>query len=146
MKLTEHFHLEELIATQHRMINNSLPDVLMPNARRLAMTLEKVRLILNAPILITSGYRCEALNKAVGGSLRSDHMAAMAADFTAPSFGSPYSICLALLPKLDDLGINQLIHEFGRWVHIGIGPLSSPVNRVLTIDSQSTRSGIHKVV
>lgn len=145
MKLTENFFLDELIVTQHRTIDNNLPDVLMPNARRLAATLEKVRMLVQAPILVSSGYRCEALNKAVGGSLKSDHMMALAADFTAPRFGSPYMVCLALLPKIDTFGITQLILEYGRWVHVGIGPLSNPVNRVLTIDSNSTRSGIHKV-
>lgn len=146
MKLTEHFYLSEIVATQHRHINNDLPEAFMPNARRLAATLERVRLILGAPVLISSGYRCAALNKAVGGSHNSDHLKALAADFTAPGFGSPYHVCLALLPKLDDLGIGQLIHEFGRWVHIGIGPSTSPINRMLTIDSKSARSGIHKVL
>jgi hypothetical protein len=48
-------------------------------------------------MLISSGYRCLALNRAIGSSDTSDHIKAMAADFRAPAFGSPLEVSKALL-------------------------------------------------
>jgi uncharacterized protein YcbK (DUF882 family) len=41
------------------------------------------------PVLISSGYRSIAVNKAVGGSDKSAHCVGYAIDFISPSFGSP---------------------------------------------------------
>ncbi len=43
--------------------------------------LNKIQERFNSPLVITSGYRCEALNKAVGGVPNSQHMLGEAADF-----------------------------------------------------------------
>lgn len=49
--------------------------------RRLVLMLEKLReMIGNKPIVITSGYRCPANNKAVGGAGHSQHMYGKAVD------------------------------------------------------------------
>jgi uncharacterized protein YcbK (DUF882 family) len=45
--------------------------------------LEDLREALGRPIIVTSGYRCPAHNRAVGGAARSLHMAGRAADVTA---------------------------------------------------------------
>lgn len=70
--LSSHFTLEEMIhsqaATRQRIDNSPSPEILS-NLRRLAATLEEVRSLLgDAPILISSGYRCPALNRATSGS------------------------------------------------------------------------------
>ena len=68
-------------------IDNRLPKDLLPNVRRLiAEVLDPLREWYGKPVYINSGYRCEALNKAVGGSATSDHMKGRAADITG---GSP---------------------------------------------------------
>lgn len=69
------------------------------------------------PLRITSGYRPPRLNMLVGGSPRSQHMLAQAADFVSDSL-SPRE----LAQKILDLGLpfDQLIFEFGRWVHCSI--------------------------
>jgi hypothetical protein len=98
--------------------------------------LEAVRVRLGcAPVLISSGYRSPAVNAAVGGSRNSQHMTGQAADFTAPRFGSPAEVVAALV----DSGVeyDQLILEFGRWVHISFA--DQPRHQALTIDSMGTR-------
>lgn len=51
---------------------------------KLLVTLERLRTIYGHPIRVLSGYRCEAHNKAVGGSRGSFHMRGAAADLHAP--------------------------------------------------------------
>ena len=91
MKLSKHFTLEELTrsATAQRLGLDNLPSVHeLANLMRLATVLEDVRHVLGSrPILISSGFRSEAVNKAVGGSPSSAHRLGLAADFTCP--GSP---------------------------------------------------------
>ena len=54
--------------------------------RRLCQeVLEPLRQHYGKPIRITSGFRCEALNKAVGGVGRSQHMLGEAADLSVPN-------------------------------------------------------------
>lgn len=77
--------------------------------------LEPLRAHLNRPIRITSGYRPEWLNKAIGGSASSQHMIGQAADIVVD--GVPPDL---VAKTLIDAGIefDQLIVEFGRWVHV----------------------------
>lgn len=125
MKLTPHFSLEELIFSSTaiaRGINNSLPNELMPNIKKLAQGLEDVREVLGYPIMVSSGYRSPELNKAVGGAKSSSHMLAEAADFNCEKFGSIHEICRAIIKS--GIKFDQLIKESnGRsvWVHIGFG-------------------------
>lgn len=48
--------------------------------------LDSLRENIKAPIMITSGYRCEAHNKAIGGAAKSRHVRGMAADIFAPKY------------------------------------------------------------
>lgn len=121
MNLTEHFTLAELTASEtaaRQGIDNTPSDVIIHNLTRTALLLEQVRTLLGAPVIISSGYRCPALNSAIGGAPRSAHMLGLAADFIAPAFGTPLEVCQAL--SANGLQYDQLIHEFGRWVHIGL--------------------------
>lgn len=54
-------------------INNSIPNEYLQNAQELLNTLQVIRDALGKPIHITSGYRCEQLNKLVGGVPNSSH-------------------------------------------------------------------------
>jgi zinc D-Ala-D-Ala carboxypeptidase len=121
-KLSQHFTLEELIlsqtATREGIDNTPSPDI-VKNLRRLADTLEQIRTLLdNAPILISSGYRSPKLNAAVGGAKKSAHMDGLAADFTAPSFGTVIQVAREIASS--GIVYDQLIYEFGNWVHIGL--------------------------
>lgn len=128
--LTVNFTLEELTATQHRLIDNTPPAWVKENLERLADELEAVRKVLrNRPILVSSGYRSPELNKAVGGSKSSRHMQGLAADFICPSFGSPYEVCNTLAGS--DLEFDQVIYEYGRWCHYGLALSGNEPRRML---------------
>jgi uncharacterized protein YcbK (DUF882 family) len=57
---------------------------ILDNLYRLANRLQAVRDLLEKPILINSGYRNPAHNKAVGGASQSLHLSGMAADIVVP--------------------------------------------------------------
>lgn len=145
MLLTPHFSLEEFTMTAHRDIDNSLPNSLMQDAILTCQMFERIRTFLNVPMNLTSGYRCPQLNRVVGSQPTSDHPKAKAGDWTAELYGSPYTIAVALSSRVDQLGIGQLIYEFGRWVHTGRSVPDNPVNRIITIDAHGTRPGIVEI-
>ena len=146
MKLTEHFDLEEFTRSDTAVahgIDNSTPGAIMVKLGRLARTLEKVRAILGHPLQITSGYRCPALNAAVGGVGDSAHLYGLAADILCPGFGTPLEVCRELEKHAQELDYDQLIHEhFGAadWTHFG---LRDDVSRrmAFTMDGAGTRIG-----
>lgn len=118
MDLSTHFSLSEFVTSQtaERLgIDNTPPQSVMRAILRTATGLEGVRTLLGAPIIISSGYRSPALNKAIGGAANSQHVKGEAADFICPGFGSPLKICKAIVAS--GIKFDQLIHE-GKWVHI----------------------------
>ncbi|MEH6677509.1 D-Ala-D-Ala carboxypeptidase family metallohydrolase [Phenylobacterium sp.] len=118
--LSAHFSLEEMIATQQRGLDNRPAPAVLKRLKATARVLEEVRVLLgDAPMLITSGYRSPAVNRAVGGSMTSAHMRGEAADFICPRFGSPLTVCRAIAES--DLAFDQLIEEAGAWIHLGLG-------------------------
>lgn len=125
-KLSPHFTLEELVFSQtaaRKGIDNTPSPAVLANLKRVAETLEAVRSLLgDVPIRISSGYRSPALNKAIGGAKTSKHMDGLAVDFTAPGFGT----VLQTAKKIAASGIafDQVICEYGSWVHLGLAPLA----------------------
>lgn len=124
MRLSPHFTLAELTRSDTaaaRGIDNAPGSEHLANLQRLAATLEQVRALLGQPMLISSGYRSPALNRAVGGSSTSDHSNGLAADFTSPRFGAVRQVCEAI--QASGIAFDQLIYEQGNteWVHLGIG-------------------------
>lgn len=121
--MSPHFTLIELTFSayaQRHGIDNTPPDKLLPNLQRLADGLERVRLLLDAPIVIESGYRNPILNSWVGGSRTSAHMQGYAADFKCPAFGSPLEVCRAI--RDSEIEFDQIIYEYRSWVHFSINP------------------------
>ena len=132
MQLSSNFSLSDLIRSEtaeERGIDNTPPPEIVENLRRLAAGLEKVRALLGAPLEISSGYRCAALNEAVGGSSTSQHMQGLAVDFECPAFGTPLEIADAI--GRSGLVFDQCILEYGRWVHLSFS--DAPRRRLLTI-------------
>ncbi len=144
MKLSPHFQLVEMERSQtaaRKGIDNGAPPEVVKNLRRLcAILLEPIREELG-PMQISSGYRCPALNKAVGGSARSQHVYGLAADFNVPG-KKPLQICRAITRL--DVPYDQLIHEFQSWVHISIAATPGAERGMqLTIDRTGTRNGLY---
>lgn len=82
--VTMHFTIEEMYAseTAKRLGINNKPNMQqMINLVYLcAYVLEPLRVAMDEPIKIGSGFRCQQLNKAVGGVTSSQHLKGQAAD------------------------------------------------------------------
>ena len=133
-RLQQHFWLSEFLRSDtalRRGIDNVPKAGELANIRNvLAPGMVRVRNLLRTPVLITSGYRSEALNAAVGGSKSSQHLQGLAADFISPDFGTPRKIAQMLMERSTEIRFDQLIWE-GQWVHISFGP-GAPRGEVLT--------------
>ena len=124
MQLTKNFKLEEFAKSetaQRRGINNSIPAELIPNIKALCENvLQPLRDAVGVPVKISSGYRCPALNKAVGGSSTSQHMKGEAADIVIPDKKTGLRWFEWMRTHLT---YNQLIWETnsrgGSWIHVG---------------------------
>lgn len=151
MKLSTHFTLAELTASNKARqlgLDNTPPHELMPRLVLLAEMLERVRSTLGAPVIVTSGYRGPALNRAVGGVTSSDHTQGHAADIVCPGYGSPYQIAKLLAPLVSTLGIGQLILEGVKgkqWVHVSTRVPEKVANRVITITDAGAQLGIQEL-
>lgn len=133
MNLTDHFTLEESVFSQTASrlgIHNDPTAEILANIRRTAEQMEQIRTLLgNRPILVTSWYRSQALNRAVFGAKNSAHMRGLAVDFICPQFGSPLAVCRAIAKS--DLDFASLIYEYGRWTHFAIPELGHDPQREL---------------
>lgn len=120
MNLSSHFTLDEATVsdTAVRMgIDNQPGADVVENMMRAAERLENVRQLLGAAIIVTSWFRCEAVNRAIGGAHRPgiDHSSGWCIDFKAPAFGTPLEVCRAI--RDSGIKFDQLIYE-GTWTHI----------------------------
>lgn len=151
MNLTAHFTLAELTASNKARelgIDNTPRPELVPRLVMVAEMLERIRTTLNCPVVVTSGYRCERLNLAVGGSSTSDHPRGHAADIVCPRYGTATEVARALAPLVSVLGIGQIILEGikGRqWLHVSTRVPELAVNRVITITDSGVKAGIHEL-
>ncbi len=158
-QLTEHFSLEELTESDTALrlgINNTPLLSLVTALRKTAELGEMIRSALSdqakrvVRIFVTSGYRCEALEKVLcekdyaawrtrhdlppEGSWalyfgRKGHPKGRCMDFKAPDFGTPYQIVKFIASRPDLMEhIDQIIME-GKWVHVAWS--ASPRHEVL---------------
>lgn len=132
--LSDHFTLAEFLRSEKADalgIDNTPPPDIEQALVWIAANMESVRALLGVPLHISSGYRCPALNAAVGSKPTSAHMKGLAADFEAPQYGTPLEICEAI--ESSTIPFDQLIWEH-TWVHIGWVPLGdTPRRQVLTL-------------
>lgn len=131
-KLSPHFTLEEFTVSQtaaRKGLNNTPSEDIVKVLTNTANQMEAVRKLLGVPIHINSGYRSPEVNKAVGGSKNSQHMTGEAVDFIAPGFGNVSAIVERI--KSSGLVFDQLIDEYGSWVHISFS--SKPRKQMLVV-------------
>lgn len=137
--VSTNFTLEEVTESQTASrlgIDNEVPPELLENVKRAAYGMEEVRAELgNNMILVSSWYRCPALNAEIKGSKTSRHMKGLAVDFTCPHFGTPREIVHRLVGS--NVKYRQVILEFGKWVHIDF---DGEERQALIIDSTGTRA------
>lgn len=122
IRLSPHFTLEEMTYsdTANRLKIHNIPNTqAVKNLGYLAHNLlEPLREYLGKPIVITSGYRGEILNRKVGGSKTSQHLYGQAVDIWVSGI-SPQLLYEKI--KQSGLDYDQLILEKTRnaeWVHI----------------------------
>jgi zinc D-Ala-D-Ala carboxypeptidase len=124
VKLSQNFTIQEYIKSQTALrqgIDNTPTEEHMGNATALFRNVvQKVRDQFGVTV-INSGYRGEALNKAVGGSSTSQHCKGEAVDIECPGT-SNYDVAKWIEDNLD---FDQLILEFitlgipdSGWVHV----------------------------
>lgn len=123
MQLSPHFSLREFIASDaaDAMGNDNQPTAEhLANLRITAQGMEEVRALLNAAIVITSGYRNPAVNAHVGGVPNSDHALGWAADFHAAGYAP---LQAGRLIVASPIKFDQAILETSRNIlHISFNP------------------------
>jgi len=127
MQLSEHLSVAEYIKSdtaKRKGISNSMTAAHTENAKVLAAKVfEPIRLHFGKPIFLSSGYRSEALNSAIGGSSSSQHCSAEAMDLDQDDRGTGVTNRMVFDYIKDHLVFDQLIFEMGDdqnpdWVHV----------------------------
>jgi len=130
MKISQHLTLAELIRSESAKrlgISNMPIQEHIENLKGLAENIfEPIRNHFGSPIYISSGYRSQKLNAAIGGSMNSQHSRGMAIDIDMDGTDIKNS---AIFEYAKTLPFDQLIWEFGTkdnpdWVHISYSPLN----------------------
>jgi len=118
MNLSPHITVAEFEASEtatRKGIDNHLPPQFFPAAESLCINvLEKVRAHYGKPIIITSGYRSQELNTAIGSHPSSQHTRGQAADFHVVGH-TPLDVAKWI--PTSGIEYDQLIYE-GAWVHV----------------------------
>ena len=122
----KYFTFKELVFSQtaldKKIINIPSWDII-ENLKYLGAVLDDLRQAYGKPITVTSGFRCEELNKAVGGVKNSEHRLGLAADCRAKDMEDFKQFCVDFF-KTYPHDFNQVILEKSgktEWVHIGVG-------------------------
>ena len=138
MKLSEHFSLGELCKTSYHTLDGNIPSrVAIENLKNICENwLEDLRYSQNTlygnkdgviPIIISSGYRSEEVNRLCGGAKGSNHLTGCAVDIKC--YGPEQMIRMAgiLLDIADGTrrDFDELIQEkrgSTYWIHFAVRP------------------------
>jgi hypothetical protein len=127
MKLSEHLDLSEVTRSESAKrngISNMPTEQHIANFKLLAENVfEPIRNNFRCPIHISSGYRSIELNRAVKGSLTSQHCQGEAIDIDMDGSANGVTNKMVFDYIKDNLEFDQLIWEFGTdknpdWVHV----------------------------
>ena len=98
MRLSEHMTLAELCKTSVKTEDGNIPShVHIENLKRLCRWLEALRERVGVPIIINSGYRSPAVNRAVGGVPTSNHQTGCAVDIRVAGLDQAVQYAATLL-------------------------------------------------
>jgi zinc D-Ala-D-Ala carboxypeptidase len=149
--ISKHFSIKEAsysyVAVRNN-INNTLPPDLIFNAKIIAESiLEPVREHFKIPFSPSSWYRSERLNNLLNGSMKSQHLLALAVDFEVPGV-SNLDLAKWIHVNLD---YDQLILEFhiegapsSGWVHASFvsPPSENRKQFLITPDGNNYKSAV----
>tara|TARA_R100001510_G_C7582140_1_gene154745 strand:+ start:320 stop:790 length:471 start_codon:yes stop_codon:yes gene_type:complete len=126
MKLSKNLTLKECIrsGTADRLgIDNTPDEWATENLKKVAEHIfQPLRDHFGVPVYVSSGYRSPDLNRAIGGSKRSQHMEGRALDLDADVFGDISNAEIFHYIR-ECLEFDQVVWEFGdednpSWVHV----------------------------
>jgi hypothetical protein len=111
-RVSPHFTMAEFaVSASHPHLVVPVPASLRPTVARLAVVvLEPIRVELRRPMRILSGYRSKALNRAVKGSVTSQHVRGEAADWTTDSMRDAWLTVIDMVRDGRLEGAGQLIY------------------------------------
>lgn len=124
LKLSEHFTLEEFTRSQTAVAkgfdNTPTIDIVWNLCALVTLVLEPMRQELGQPVIISSGYRCPELNKAIGGVTNSFHLTGRACDIkvTNNALGQQMFDIIKRNPYVD-----KILYEHSassKWLHVQI--------------------------
>ena len=151
IQFTPHFKLSEFVsseaATKQGIENNPSPEA-VENLRLLSIhTLEPLREALGLPIVITSGYRCKALNDLIAHhSQRSQHMQGRAADLLVQGSkfqvqgASPRELLIKAFKTIitsPEIDYDQLI-IYPTLIHVSFVSHSDNRHKIMSANGQGT--------
>ena len=142
-RLSEHFTLGEMCKTSAKTADGNIPShVHIENLKRLCGWLEMLRDEWNRrygegddPIIINSGYRSDAVNKAIGGAKGSNHLTGCAADIRVAGMEQALRYSVILLDISDESreDFDELLIERSPkgayWLHFAVRPPSQENRR-----------------
>lgn len=153
MKLSNNLSLKEMLKsrTASRLgISNSPTVEHIENMMELALNIfQPIRNYFDIPIYISSGYRSEALNTAIGGSKTSQHSKGEAIDIDRNGSNEPTNAQIFDYIK-NTLEFDQLIWEFGtdenpEWVHVSHNATGKQRGQILKAYKDSNNRTKYKV-
>ena len=147
-RLSPHFTLGELTKSRHAEVYNIPSHVAIENLKRVCGWLEELRRRYNQryvlrsvsppklggeidteePIIISSGYRSQELNKKVGGSPTSNHLTGCAVDIRVYGVEQAMRYAVILMDYADETkqDYDELLIERNRsggyWLHFAVRP------------------------
>jgi zinc D-Ala-D-Ala carboxypeptidase len=145
MKLSPHFSLDEMIKSQTALRkgldNNPDADQLKAMVDLCEYVLEPIRKYWGRPVIVSSGFRALAVNKAIGSKDTSQHAKGEAADIEIPGIDN-----LDLYHWIGkSVGFDQLILEYysgepaSGWVHVSYVSRETNRRERLRIDKSGIR-------
>ena len=149
MQLSKHFTLKEMtksMTAQRRGIDNTPGAGEIKNLGDLCYeVLEPLRAWADKPVIITSGYRSEALCEAIGSKKTSQHAKGQAVDLEIngiPNIKTAYWL-------QNNVDFDQLIMEYfdpqdpaAGWIHVSYNENGANRKQVLTFDGKKYTEGL----
>lgn len=124
----KYFSFFELVrsntAEKNGLNNTPHEEDIIDNIEELIVFLDDIREAWGSAIRVNSGYRCDKLNKLVGGSTTSAHLYGLAADlYPCNGLIDDFFEFVKKYFLLKDIAFDQIIDEHNgksHWVHIGL--------------------------
>jgi Peptidase M15. len=139
MKLSNNFTLEEFTrsSTAKRLKIDNIPnEEQIANIKKLVKCLlQPLRDAYKKTMTVSSGFRCPALNEAVGGSKTSDHPNGKAADIVCESARELLALLLELKLSFDQ----AIVYDDGKNHFLHLSFRSNSTNRKQVLYSKNTK-------